>query len=424
MTQLSFPDCVAANVPDLAAYEQLRKHFHSHPELSLQESATAAKVVSHLESLNAYTITTNIGGHGLAAVLKNGPGKTVLLRADMDALPVKEQTSLEFASRVTMEDNDGLIKPVMHACGHDIHVTCLLAAAEQMAKTTDLWRGTLILVFQPNEERGTGARAMVDDGLYEKIPIPDYVLGQHVFPYRAGSIGNRVGLMLAASDSFKITLYGRGGHGSMPDRTIDPTVMAAAVVLRLQTIVSREIHPSDEMAVVTVGSLQAGSTENVIADTAELKINVRTISRNTREKVLAAIRRIVKAECEASGAPKPPLIESTSSFPATVNDDKITELVAKNFQTVFGSNFNDDLPRVNGSEDFSILGTAIGKPCSFWMFGGTDPDLWDEAMQKGTLAEDIPVNHSPFFAPVMQPTLKVGITALVLGAMTFLRKEQ
>ena len=340
----------------------------------------------------------------------------------MDALPVKEQTGLDFASQVTMKDNDGLTKPVMHACGHDIHVTCLLAAAEQMAKTTDLWSGTLVLVFQPNEERANGAQAMVDDGLYDKVPIPDYVLGQHVFPYRSGSIGNRVGIMLAASDSFKITLYGRGGHASMPNRTIDPTVMAAAVVLRLQTIVSREIDPSEEVAVVTVGSLQAGSTENVIADTAELKINVRTISKNTREKVLAAIRRIVKAECEASGAPKSPLIEPTSSFPATVNDDKVTEAIANTFQTAFGTNFNNDLPRVNGSEDFSILGTAIGKPCSFWMFGGTDPDQWDEAMRKGTLTEDIPVNHSPFFAPVMQPTLKVGITALVLGAMTFLRK--
>ena len=424
MTQLSFPNSVASHVPDLAVYEQLRKHFHSHPELSLQEAATAAKVVSHLESLNAYTITTNIGGHGLAAVLKNGPGKTILLRADMDALPVKEQTGLSFASEVQMQDNDGLTKPVMHACGHDIHITCLLAAAEQMAKTTSLWSGTLILVFQPNEERGGGAQAMVDDGLYDKVPIPDYVLGQHVFPYRAGSLGNRVGIMLAASDSFKITLYGRGGHASMPNRTIDPAVMAAAVVMRLQTVVSREVDPSEEMAVVTVGSLQAGNTENIIGDTAELKINVRTISQKTRERVLAAIRRIVRAECEASGAPKPPLIEPTSSFPVTLNDERLTETLSQTFQMFFESSYNNDIPRANGSEDFGVLGTAIGKPCSFWLVGGTDPELWDEAMRKGTVAEDVPVNHSPFFAPVMQPTLKVGTTALVVAAMTFLHAEQ
>ena len=423
MTQRSFPDCVAAHIPDLATYEQLRKHFHSHPELSLKESSTAAKVVSHLESLNAYTITPNIGGHGVAAVLKNGPGKTVLLRADMDALPVKEQTGLDFASKVYMEDNEGLMKPVMHACGHDLHITCLLAAAEQMAKTTSLWSGTLILVFQPNEERGGGAQAMIDDGLYDKVPLPDCVLGQHVFPYRAGSLGNRPGIMMAASDSFKITLYGRGGHASMPNRTIDPAVMAAAVVLRLQTIVSREIDPSEEMAVVTVGSLQAGHTENIISDTAELRINVRTISKKTRERVLAAIRRIVKAECDASGAPKAPLVEPTSSFPVTLNDERVTDVLSRTFQKFFEKSFNGDQQRVNGSEDFSVLGTAIGKPCSFWLVGGTDPELWDEAVRKGTLAEDIPVNHSPFFAPVMQPTLKIGTTAMVLAAMAFLHKD-
>lgn len=352
-------------------------------------------------------------------MLRNGTGKTVLLRADMDALPVEEKTGLTFASTVTMKDTDGVVKPVMHACGHDIHVTCLLAAAEMLAKKSDTWKGTLVLVFQPNEERGGGAKAMVDDGLYDKVPIPDVVMGQHVLPFKAGRLGSRVGIMLAASDSFKVTLYGRGGHGSMPNRTIDPVVMAASVVMKLQTIVSREADPSG-MIVVTVGSLQAGQTENVISDRAELRLNVRTIDKDARAKVLSSIRRIIKAECEASGASEPPLIESTSSFPVTVNDKETTETLHSSFRDFFDE-YNDDQPRMNGSEDFSYLGTAIGKPCSFWFIGGIDPDLWDEVEKKGRIAEEIPVNHSSFFAPVMQPTLRIGVDALCLAAMTFLQ---
>ena len=243
--------------PNLSSYEVLYKKFHSHPELSLQERETASTVASHLESLEAgYELCTSIGGHGLVGVLRNGPGPTVLLRADMDGLPILELTGLPYASNVTMKDiADGVEKPVMHACGHDMHITCLLAAAEHLAHIKYAWSGTLIVLFQPNEERAAGAQAMVDDGLYEKIPIPDYVLGQHVLPLRAGRVGNRKGVIMGAADSFKVTVWGRGGHGSMPHRSVDPVVLAANVVLRLQGIVSREVNPS-EMAVVTVGSVQ------------------------------------------------------------------------------------------------------------------------------------------------------------------------
>lgn len=301
MAQQSHIDLLS-DKPDLTSYEALYKHFHSHPELSLQERETASTIASHLESLRAgYELCTSIGGHGLVGVLKNGPGSTVLLRADMDGLPVLELTGLPYASKITMKDvADGIEKPVMHACGHDMHITCLLAAAEHLSRIKHAWSGTLIVLFQPNEERAAGAQAMIDDGLYyDKIPTPDYVLGQHVLPLRAGRVGNRKGVIMGAADSFKITLFGRGGHGSMPHRSVDPVVLAANVVLRLQTIVSREIDPSD-MAVVTVGSVQAGSTENVIADHAILKVNIRTTSSETRDRVLAAMRRIVKAECEAS----------------------------------------------------------------------------------------------------------------------------
>ena len=407
---------------DLVLYEALYKHFHSHPELSLQERETARAAASHLRKLNAgFEIHTDIGGHGVAGVLRNGEGKTIMLRADMDALPVEEKTNLPYASEVTMRDSDDVVKPVMHACGHDMHVTCLLAAAEQLSRIKFAWSGTLIVIFQPNEERGGGAQAMVDDGLYDKIPIPDIVLGQHVMADRAGYVGSKQGTIMAAADSFKITLYGRGGHGSMPHRTVDPVVLAANVVLRLQTIVSREVDPSD-MAVVTVGALQAGQTENIITNKAELKVNVRTINTVTREKVLASIRRIIKAECEASGSPEPPLIEPTSSFPMTVNSQEITTQLATSFATVFPS-FDADTPRVNGSEDFSILGSAVGRPTSFWFFGGVDHETWDEKEKEGRLMEDIPVNHSPFFAPVVQPTLRTGVRALCVGAMTFLTRR-
>jgi amidohydrolase len=424
MTQFPLHKLVSRYRPDLRPYEDIRRRIHSHPELSEQEARTAALVVEHLGSLGAYEIHAGIGGHGVAAVLANGPGATVLLRADMDALPVEEQTGLPFASRVRMRDFDGIVKPVMHACGHDMHVAALLAAAHALANARPAWSGTVILVFQPDEERSGGAQRMVDGGLYDRVPIPDVVLGQHVAPFRAGELGTRIGPIMAASDSLRLTLFGRGGHASMPDRTVDPVVMAASTVMRLQTIVSREIEPGAEMAVVTVASIQAGQTANVIADRAELVVNVRTVEPRTRDKVLAAIRRIVKAECAASAAPREPSIELISTFPATVNDPAVTETIQAAFAAFFGPHFHPDLPRVNGSEDISALATAVGKPCSYWMVGATDPETWDDAVERGTVETDVPVNHSPLFAPVMQPTLRVGTDALMLAAMAFLRPPE
>ena len=404
---------------DLSAYEELYKFLHSHPELSLQEENTAKKAVEHLKDLKVFDIHEHIGGHGVAAVFRNGPGKTVLLRADMDALPVLEKTDLPYASKVVMKDvADGLEKPVMHACAHDMHVTCLLAAAEFLVKNREDWSGTLILVFQPNEERAMGAKAMVLDGLYDKVPVPDLCLGQHVFPLRAGTIHMRNGSMMAASNSMKITLFGRGGHGSMPDKSVDPVVMAANVVVRLQTIVSRELDPN-QTAVITVGSLQAGQTENVIPEIAEIRLNVRTLTDATRTKVLAAIRRIVKAECAASNAPKEPLFEDTSTFPLTLNDENLKTSVGATFQDFFGEAYDGDMPQCNGSEDFTELGSALSKPCLFWFVGGVDKKLWDAAHTEGT-HESIPVNHSSYFAPVIQPTLSSGMQALSIGALTFL----
>ncbi|KAL4907055.1 hypothetical protein BDW74DRAFT_150168 [Aspergillus multicolor] len=403
---------------DLAPYESLYTYFHANPELSCQEKNTSEKIAAHLASLNAFDITTNIGGYGLTAVLKNGPGKTVLLRADMDALPVKEETGLPYASTVTMADADGIIKPVMHACGHDIHITSLLAASELLVNLRHQWSGTLIALFQPNEERGHGAQSMVSDGLYDKIPLPDICLGQHVMRLRAGTISSKKGTIMAAADSMKITVFGRGGHGSLPHTTVDPVLLAAHIVVRLQGVVSREIDP-DDVGVLTVGSLNAGSVENVISDCAEIGIDFRSVKVETREKIVKAVERIVRAECAASGSPKDPVFTPTRRFPPTFNTHVVADQLASSFSAHFGGNFDADTPRTMVAEDFSVLATARDIPCCFWFLGGIDAEIWDQALKDGTTGE-IPGNHSARFSPVIQPTLKAGVEALVVGALTFL----
>ncbi|KAL9086395.1 MAG: hypothetical protein Q9165_007181 [Trypethelium subeluteriae] len=418
---------VTSHRPDLTPYETLYKHFHARPELSNQESETAATIASHLATLSLdFAIHAHIGGHGLAAVLSNGSsGPTILLRADMDALPVEEATGLSYASRRRMRDAEGVEKPVMHACGHDVHVTALLAAADLLVRAREEWSGRVVLCFQPAEERGTGAQAMVEGGLYEKVGgLPDVVLGGHVMPYRAGTISLRKNLMASSADSLHITLHGRGSHASQPHRSIDPVVMAASAVTRLQTIVSREVAP-DDLAVVTVGSIVAGDAENVIPGSAVMKVDTRAINASTRERVLKSVERIVRAECDASGAPKQPEFRKTREFPLMFNDEKIvdrlTAIFAEHFQEL-PQHFARDGPRLGGSEDFAILGTSIERPCCFWVYGGTDPEVWDQLEKEGRL-DELPINHSPLFAPVLQPTLRVAVDAYALGALTYLMKQ-
>ena len=417
--------------PDLSYYEEIYKNLHQNPGLSLQEFLAAETAAKHLKTLEGFEVKTKIGGTGLVGILKNGEGKTVLLRADTDALPVKELTGLAYASEVREVDvEDGREKPVMHACGHDMHITCMLAAATTLHTAREHWRGTLIILFQPNEERAGGAKAMIADGLYDlerhACPAPDIVLGQHVMPFPAGTVGTRVGSFASAADSFRVTVYGRGGHASQPHVTIDPVVMAAHIIVRLQTVVSREVDPKDA-AVVTVGSVQAGDTENIISSEAVIKINVRTVKPETRTKVLAAIKRIVKAECDASGATKEPLWESTSNFPFTINDETVTNKLAEAFTKHFGDKHDANAPPLGGSEDFSILATEApnkkggkGVPYSYWHFGGSDPKKFQDLQDAGQM-DQLPINHSAYFAPVIQPTASTGIDTLVVGALTFLQ---
>ncbi|WP_230208202.1 amidohydrolase [Microlunatus sp. Gsoil 973] len=293
--------------------EEFYRQLHQQPELSHREHDTAAAVADRLDKLG-FEVHKRIGGTGVVGILRNGDGPTVLLRADMDALPVGEQTGLPYASTKTAKDAHGETVPVMHACGHDVHVACLLGAATLLAQQQDPWNGTLITLFQPAEETGDGARGMVNDRLEQIVGPIDVALAQHVLPLPAGTVGTRPGSTLSASDSMRVTLYGRGAHGSMPQAAIDPIVLAAMIVIRLQTVVAREISPTDP-AVLTVGSLHAGTKSNVIGDQAVIELNVRSYNDATRSDILAAIRRIVTAECQASRTPKEPEFELFDRFP-------------------------------------------------------------------------------------------------------------
>ncbi|KAL5325080.1 hypothetical protein ACEPPN_006202 [Leptodophora sp. 'Broadleaf-Isolate-01'] len=402
---------------DLTPYETLFKHFHANPELSNAEINTSQTCASHLASLKVFTLHTRIGGYGLAGVFANGPGKTIMLRADMDALPIQEDTGLEYASKITALGADGLDTPVMHACGHDMHMTCLLAASEVLVKGRDAWSGTLIVLFQPAEERGSGARAMVDDGLYDRIPVPDFVLGQHVMAMRAGSVGLRSGTIMAGADSLKITLFGKGGHGSQPHRTVDPALLAGHVVVRLQGVVSREVEYND-VAVLTVGSVQVGKTENVISDEAVLGVDFRSTREGVRGQLMGAVERIVRAECAASGCVREPLIERTRYLPCTVNDEGMASRLKRVFGKYFEGRFDDELPVTTIAEDFSILASSRGVPCVFWHWGGVDAEVWDRMSREGKLG-DVPMNHSKGFKLVVQPTLRTGVDTLVVAALEF-----
>jgi len=400
--------------------EDIYKDIHAYPELSFQETKTAALVASKLKEFG-YEVVEEIGRTGVVGILRNGEGQTVLARADMDALPMRENTGLPYASTRTAVDDAGNTVGVAHACGHDAHVTCLLGAAALLAGAQQSWGGTFIALFQPAEEVAGGAKAMIDGGLRDRISKPDVAFAQHVLAYPAGKIGTQVGPVLSAGDSIRITLYGKGAHGSMPHNSVDPVVLAALVVLRLQTIVSREINPG-EFAVLTVGSSVAGSKSNIIPDRAVLLANLRTYDMTVRQRMIESIERMVRAECEASGSPRPPEFEYFDQYPLTDNNQEVTERITSAFRNHFGADTVFDLGRQTASEDFSDIPNALGTPYTYWGVGGTDPEKYQRALDTGRVQQDIPVNHSEFFAPVIEPTLSHGTQALVVAALTYLAK--
>ncbi len=411
-------DLPTATLPDpsatlLAELEGIYRDIHANPELSMQEHRTSGLAASWLRTCG-YEVTEGVGGTGVVGLLRNGDGPTVLLRADMDALPIKESTGLPYASDRSGTDRFGQATAIAHSCGHDMHVTWLMGATRILADNRDRWGGTVMAVFQPGEETGQGARAMIEDGMVRRFPRPDVTLAQHVMPLSAGQIGWRSGTMLSAGDSLEVTLFGRGAHGSMPQKSVDPVVMAASAVMRLQTVVSREVAMTDS-AVVTVGTLQAGMNENVIPDRALLRLNVRTFKDAVRARVLAAIRRILEAEAAASGAPRPPEFSVLSEFPLTRNDDAAMGKAVAALERRFGAARLTEISPATASEDFGLFGAAWNVPVVFWVIGGIDPQSYANA-EKANKLDELPANHAPDFAPVIHPTLETGIAAMLAAA--------
>ncbi|MDB4883407.1 MAG: amidohydrolase [Gemmatimonadetes bacterium] len=396
-----------------AAYpraEALYLDLHQHPELSFHETETAAKLANELRQLG-YDVTTGIGRTGVVALLKNGAGPTVLLRTELDALPLIEKTSLAFASTIRTKDDAGNDVGVMHACGHDVHMAALVGTARIMAGTRARWRGTLVLVGQPAEEIVSGAKAMIADGLLTRFPRPDFALAVHDDSrYPAGLIGYHAGPVLTNSDAITIHIFGRGGHGARPESTVDPVVIAARTVLALQTIVSRETSPFDP-AVITVGSIHGGTKHNIIPDEVTLQLTVRSFTDPVRRHLLSAIDRIVKAEAAAAAAPREPVIERTQAVTALVNDSALTRRVSTMLLRELGPARVRDVPPEMASEDFAELQLA-GVPTLQLRVGAVPQLAYDAAMKSGA---SLPSLHSSQFAPDREPTIKGAIEVEVLA---------
>jgi hippurate hydrolase len=389
----------------------LYQDLHAHPELGFQEHRTAGIVAARLGELGV-DVTTGVGGTGVVGVLANGDGPVLWLRADMDGLPVEEQTGLSYASTHHGTDDEGREVPTMHACGHDIHVTWLLGALERLVATRGTWSGTVVAVFQPAEEVISGARAMIEDGLVERFPKPDVVLGQHSAPAPVGMVAVGSGPVMASSDRLTITFNGRGAHGSAPQASLDPVVTAASAVVRLQTVVAREVSPSDA-GVVTVGSFHAGTRANIIPDKAVIEISTRARNEDTRNRIIASIERIVRAESDAGGLDAP-TIERAPGADVLVNDPANAAKVLEAVAAVVPKAVDLESGLAMASEDVGQLATAAGVPIVYWFTGITDPELF----RRG---EDIPSNHSPFYAPQAETAIPVGVDALVAAVGAYLR---
>jgi hippurate hydrolase len=394
-----------------AVYPEVYKLYvdlHEHPELSGHEVQTATKLAAGLRDLG-YEVTEHVGGTGIVGVLRNGSGPTIMLRTELDALPVEEKTGLPYASKVHTKDDSGRDVPVMHACGHDVHMAAFIGAATVMAHSKETWHGTLVLVGQPSEEAASGAKIMLDDGFLTRFPKPDAGVALHVGnELPAGKVGGGPGYRFSSADSIRVTIYGKGGHGAAPNATIDPIVIAARAILSLQTIVSREVKPG-EAAVVTVGYIHAGTKNNIIPDQAEMGLTVRSFKPEIRKQLLAAITRITNAEAEAAGAPKPPKIELYESADALYNEPALARRLMPVLESALGKDRVVEANPVMASEDYSYFIEA-GIPSFYFELGGADPAKFEEAKASGV---PLPSNHSPLFAPDAEPALRTAIASEV-----------
>ena len=400
---------------------ELYKHLHANPELSFHEEKTSARVAEELKRAG-FEVTTGVGKYGVVAVLKNGGGPTILVRSDLDGLPVKEQTGLPFASTVTTKDDAGKDVSVMHACGHDIHMTSLVGVARVLAAMKDQWHGTLVLIGQPAEEKGGGARAMIKDGLFTRFPKPDICLALHdAANQAAGTISYTAGYAMANVDSVDMTVRGVGGHGAHPDKTKDPIVLASQIVLALQTIVSRELKPGVP-GVVTVGSSHGGTKHNIISDEVKLQITVRSYTDEVRAQLLEAIKRIARGQAIAAGVPEDllPIVKVNDDYtPTTYNDPQLTARLVNLFKQRFGEANVVEEPPTMGGEDFSEYGRTEHKiPICMFSVGGVKREVFDEA---GRTGKTLPSLHSPFWAPDAEPTIKTGIAAMSAAVLELMK---
>jgi len=412
-------ELTAASYPQLDA---LYKHLHQNPELSLQEEKSAARMASELKKLG-FEVKEKIGGHGVAGVFKNGSGPTVLIRADMDALPLEEKTGLPYASKARGVNAAGNEVPVMHACGHDIHMTVFVGTAQALIKTKDSWKGTLVMVAQPAEENGLGADRMLKDGLFDFAPVPDYAIALHDNSYLpAGTLGYREGPLMASVDMMDITVFGQGGHGAAPHTTIDPVVLSAEMILAFQTIVSRTINPIDP-AVVTVGSIHGGTVHNIIPDDVKMQLTLRSYSPEVRQKTIESIHRISEYYAKAAGLPdnKMPAISIREPMtPATVNDPALTQRLVGVFKSTFGEKNVTKVDPYMVGEDFSRFALENNRvPIFMFWLGTLAPETIQRAKDKG---EQLPSLHSSLFAPVPEPTIKTGVKAMSVAALNLFGK--
>lgn len=396
--------------------EALYRHLHGHPELSFQEKETARRIASELRQAG-FQVTTGVGGHGVVAVLRNGAGPTVLWRSDLDALPVKEETGLPYASAATATDDAGRQVPVMHACGHDLHMTTLVGLARGLRSLAGRWSGTAVLIGQPAEERVAGARAMLKDGLFTRFPRPDFVLGLHVkSDLPAGQIGYRAGPAFANVDSVDIAVHGRGGHGSAPHTTVDPIVIASRIVLALQTVVSREIDPV-EPAVITVGSIHGGTKHNIIPDRVDLQVTVRSYGDATRRRLLQGIERNALAEAAGSGAPRQPEVRFSESTPATINDPALVGRTVAALKRALGEERVVEVQPIMGAEDFTYYGRE-GIPAFMFNLGTVSPQKITES--RGPDGRPLPSLHSSLYAPDREASIRGGVRAALAAVLELL----
>jgi hippurate hydrolase len=396
----------------------LYKHLHSNPELSYQEARTAKRMAQELTKLG-FKVTEKVGGHGVVGVLENGKGPTVLIRTDMDALPVTEQTGVSYASKVRTRDKTGREVGVMHACGHDMHMTCWVGTARVLAALKDKWKGTVVFIGQPAEEVGAGARMMLDAGLFKKFPKPDYCLALHCDGFRPhGTVAYTEGLALANVDSVDLTIRGKGGHGAAPHTTIDPVVLAARIILDLQTLVSRETSPTDP-AVVTVGSIHGGTKHNIIPDEVKLQLTVRSTKDAVRKHLLEGIKRIAEAAAKGANAPAPIIKVDLDEFtPALRNNVPLTRKTVALFKEVLGEKGVQERPPLLGGEDFSRFGLA-GVPIFLYFLGTVPPEKVAESAKTG---KPLPSLHSDHYYPIIEPSIKTGVLTMSLAALNLLGK--